>query len=59
MRNKKNQIYGSQATWDKTISKMKIYPIENVKNVNERRKIIGLEPIEEYAKKNGYIFDQK
>ena len=59
MRNKKSQIYGSQATWDKTIGKMKIYPIEDVKNVNKRREKIGLEPIEEYAKQNGYIFDQK
>lgn len=59
MRNKKNQTYGSQATWDKTTSKMKIYPIEDVKNVNKRREKIGLEPIEEYAKQNGYIYDQK
>ena len=59
MRNKKSQIYGSQATWEKTIGKMKIYPIEDVKNVNKRREKIGLEPIEEYAKQNGYIFDQK
>jgi uncharacterized protein DUF6624 len=59
MRNEKSQIYGSQATWDKTTSKMKIYPIEDVKNVNKRREKIGLESIEEYAKQNGYIFDQK
>jgi hypothetical protein len=57
MRNKKNQIYGSQTIWDKTIHKMKIYPIEDVKNVNKRRKKIGLEPIEEYVKQNGYIFN--
>ena len=59
MRNKRNQIFGSQATWDKVSGKMKIYPIDNVKNVNKRREQIGLEPIEEYAKVNGYIFDQK
>jgi hypothetical protein len=59
MRNKKNQLYGSQATWDKTIGKMKIYPIDDVRNVNKRREQIGLEPIEEYAKMNGYIFDPK
>ena len=59
MRNKKNQIYGSQATWDKTSGKMKIYPIDNVKNVNKRREEIGLDPIEDYAKMHGYIFDQK
>ena len=59
IRNDKNQIYGSQATWDKETNKMKIYPIEDVENVNVRRAKIGLEPVEEYAKMNGYIFDQK
>lgn len=58
MRNKKNQIYGSQATPDRASGKMKIYPIDDVKNVNQRRTKIGLEPIEEFAKMNGYIFDQ-
>ena len=58
MRNEKNQTYGSQTTWDKTTGKIKIHPIEDVKNVNDRRKKIGLEPIEEYAKMNGYVFDQ-
>jgi len=58
MRNNKKQIYGSQATWDETTGKMKIYPIQNANHVNERRKTIGLEPIEEYAKMNGYVFDQ-
>ena len=59
MRTKKKQIYGSQTIWDKTISKYKIYPIEDVKNVNKRREKIGLEPIEEDAMQNGYILDQK
>jgi len=59
MRKEKNQIYGSQAVWDNSIGKMKIYPIENLENVNKRRAEIGLETIEEYAEMNGYIFDQK
>lgn len=58
MRNNKHQRYGSQATWDKASGKMKIYPIDDVKNVNLRRAQLGLEPIEEYAKMNGYVFDQ-
>jgi len=58
MRNKKKQIFGSQAIWDKTSGKMKIYPIDDVKNVNKRRAQLGLEPIEEFAKMNGYVFDQ-
>jgi len=59
MRKNKNQIYGSQAFWDKSINKMKIYPIDDLNNVNQRRELIGLEPIEEYAIMNGYVFDQK
>lgn len=58
MYNDKKQIYGSQAKWDKVAGKMKIHPIEDVENVNERRATLGLEPIEEYVKMNGYIFDQ-
>jgi len=59
MRNNKAQIYGSQAIPDKTTGKMKIYPIEDVKNVNTRRAELGLEPIEEFAEKNAYVFDQE
>ena len=59
MYNKKKQIYGTQATWDNDLKKNKIYPIEDVKNVNQRRLNLGLETIEEYAKSNGHIFDQK
>ncbi len=58
MRNKKKQLYGTQAVWDKTLRKNKIYPIEDLKNVNQRRKKLGLEPIEKYAESNGYIFNQ-
>ncbi len=59
MRKNQMQTYGSQAFWDESIHKMKIYPIDDLKNVNQRRELIGLEPIEEYAKSNGYVFDQK
>jgi len=55
MRQHKNQIYGSQAIWDNAIGKMKIYPIDDRKNVNERRARIGLEPIEVFAEQNGYL----
>lgn len=58
MYKKMNQIYGSQAFWDQSTSKMKIYPIDDLKNVNKRRAQLGLETIEEYAKMNGYILDQ-
>lgn len=58
MRNKKKQLYGTQAVWDKNLRKNKIYPIEDLENVNQRRKKLGLEPIEKYAESNGYIFNQ-
>lgn len=59
MRNDKKQLYGSQAKWDKEIGGMKIHEIEDVENVNKRRQELGLESIEEYAKMNSYVFDQK
>ena len=49
MRNGKKQIYGSQVVPDTTTGGWMFYPIEDEKNVNERRKKAGLEPIEEYA----------
>ncbi|WP_452222086.1 DUF6624 domain-containing protein [Lacinutrix salivirga] len=59
MRKKQKQIFGTQAVWDNDLKKNKIYPIQDVKNVNIKRKQLGLEPIEDYAKKNEYIFNKK
>lgn len=59
MRNKKKQLYGTQAVWDNDLKKNKIWPIVDVKTVNQRRIQLGLEPIEEYVKSNGYVFNQK
>lgn len=59
MYNKKKQKYGTQAIWDTTLKNNKIYPIKDLKNVNQKRLNLGLETIEEYAKTNGHIFDQK
>lgn len=58
MYKKEKQRYGSQALWDKEIKKMKIYPIEDVANVDKRREQLGLIPIKEFAESNGYVFDQ-
>ena len=49
MRQKKKQLYGSQIVPDNETGGWKFYPIEDEKNVNERRKKAGLESIEEYA----------
>jgi hypothetical protein len=59
MSKKKKQRFGTQAVWDNELKRNKIYPIEDVKNVNYRRQELGLEPIEKYADSNGHIFNQK
>jgi len=49
MRQGKKQIYGSQVVLNNT-GGQEFYPIEDEKNVNVRRKKVGLQPLEEYAK---------
>lgn len=44
------QLYGSQIIRNKTTGAWEFYPIEDEKNVNARRREMGLEPIEEYAR---------
>jgi hypothetical protein len=46
------QIYGTQLVFDKLTGKYKLYPIENIKNVDERRKEVGLGTLREYLKDN-------
>ncbi|UTW66315.1 hypothetical protein KFE94_16945 [bacterium SCSIO 12643] len=58
MRNKKNQIYGTQSLYDQETKTFKIYPIEDVAHVNERREKLGMETVEEFAEMNGYVYDQ-
>lgn len=55
MRQGKNQIYGSQVVYSKTGEQM-FYPIEDEKNVNIRRAQMGLQPIEDYAKLFGIVY---
>ena len=59
MRKGEKQIYGSQAFFNKETGKFHIYSIKDIENVNEKRTEIGLETLEEYAEKNGYIIDKK
>lgn len=49
VRQGKKQIYGSQLMRDTITGGWTFNPIEDEKNVNERRKNAGLEPLEEYA----------
>lgn len=59
VRNKKKQLYGTQVVWDKKLKKMKIYPVKDFKNVNNRRKKLGLSTIEEHAKYNNAVITQE
>ncbi len=52
MREGKKQVYGSQVVYSKT-GAPEFFPIDDEKNVNVRRKKVGLEPLEEYAKHFG------
>jgi hypothetical protein len=47
------QLYGSQLNTNPVTKKLEFYPIEDETNVNERRAAMGLEPLEEYAKRFG------
>jgi hypothetical protein len=50
------QIYGSQTTFDKKGQAI-IFEIKNPEYVNERRKEIGLKPIENYLKQRHVEFN--
>lgn len=60
----KKQYYGTQLTASmKTddsggqLVGLKFYPIENPETINKRRKKMGLNPIEQYAKKKGVVYN--
>lgn len=46
----KEQIYGSQVRQNEKTGKNEFFPIKDEVNVNKRRKSVGLQPLEEYAK---------
>jgi hypothetical protein len=48
------QIYGSQIGWKD--GKGFVKPIEDEEHVNERRKAVGLEPLERYAERFGLVW---
>lgn len=53
MFNQKPQTYGSQIVTDDITGKMKVYEIREPEYVNQRRKEVGLGPIEDYVKRWG------
>jgi len=50
MREGKKQIYGSQSFTDKQTGRLYFYPIAEPDHLEERRKSMGLVPMQEYAK---------
>ena len=42
----KKQVYGTQLRRNKYTKKMELYEVEDVEHLNEKRKSVGLEPIE-------------
>jgi len=54
MREGKKQIYGTQLhSGPKTNGKLELYPIDDEEHVDERRAIVGLQPLAEYLKQFG------
>ncbi len=50
MRTGKKQVYGSQGFTDKQTGKTYIYPVADVDHLDERRKVMGMQPMKDYAK---------
>jgi hypothetical protein len=44
----KSQVYGTQRYWNENEKKFVFFPIEDEKNVNARRKEVGLPPLKEF-----------
>lgn len=53
----KPQIYGSQFFWNDNKGQYEMYPTIDVDSIDERRKIVGLEPIEVELAKYGLNID--
>lgn len=61
MRNGNPQTYGSQITTDKETGEQVVYEVRDPEYVNQRRKEVGLGPIEDYVKRWGieWTIEQK
>lgn len=51
------QIYGTQYYYDENSSSLRFNEIEDLENVNKRRRKMGLNRIEKYAKQNNIALD--
>ena len=52
----KKQLYGSQVKRNPQTNQYELYPIEDEKNVDKRRKKMGLEPLAEFLKGFGITY---
>jgi hypothetical protein len=59
MRQGKNQIYGTQVFRNPTTGVEEIWPIDDEINVDARRAKLGLERMEDYAKRFGFDYKAK
>lgn len=53
MRNDKPQTYGSQIVTDEETGRQKVYEVKDPEYINQRRKEVGLGPIQDYVKRWG------
>lgn len=53
----KEQLYGSQLFQDRETKVWRLYKVRDRKNLDQRRKAVGLEPIEDYLKSLGIDYD--
>ena len=56
---KKKQIYGTQVWLKKQKTSFEIPKVINPRKLNERRKLVGLEPIEDYIKSMNELYSPK
>jgi hypothetical protein len=57
IRNGKKQIYGSQVEKDPATNGPRFCPIEDIDKVDQRRALVGLGPLAEYARHFGIVWD--
>lgn len=57
MREGRPQTYGSQMVVDPDTRRHRFHTIEDEVNVDQRRAAVGLEPLAEYAKRLGFVYE--
>ncbi len=47
---KEKQLFGTQTIYNPKTKKMELYPVEDIKNIDERRRLMGMETLGKYLK---------